>query len=876
MLKLLLRPAAVVMNRLRYPVKFALIGLLFLLPLLVVMFYFLTEINARINFVNLEMEGVALDTPVVQLYGDILQRQQLVDLRRLGIQKDTASLSQLDGKIDSDIANIDAVARVFPNVSILGANWGKIKNDWNLLKSGYGMEWPEKSLERHSTLLNEIAIMIGDFSTDSNLILDPNADSYYMIDTAVDCIPHVLVNLGRARLAGVEVASRKTATLGDLRQLIAGDAQISTQFANIRTNLNHVYAADPTLKQSLEGGTQSLLTSGDRFQELISSGVLASGKPTVSPSNVILAGNDLQEAALEYHGAVISTLTPLLNHRLRLYTHRKELVVWLAAVSLTFAVYLLSGFYVGAVEGIDRLLDTVQRIAHGDFDKTATFHRPDEIGRLAADLEDLVQNRTTELTDARNVAEGANKAKSVFLANMSHELRTPLNAVLGFSNLLVHDANISEDNRKTLHIINRSGEHLLGLINDVLDVARIEAGRIVMESTPFDMGAMLRDLTDMMRLRAEEKGLLLIYDQSSLFPRFVRSDAAKLRQILINLINNAIKYTQHGAVTVRLDAAPADVPDRVKLTFEIADTGIGIARGDRDRIFEPFVQLGESTETKGTGLGLTITKQYVELMGGRMGVDSEVGKGSRFHVTVMVGLAEESEILRADIDRGRVVGLVPDQREYRVLIVEDQIENSLLLERLLADVGFRVRVAENGMAGVEMFRLWNPHFIWMDRRMPVMDGIEATLRIRAMEGGEHVKIAGLSASAFTDQRQEALTAGMDDFVSKPYRPEEIYDCLARQLNVMYTYQDTPPAVLSLACPTAQELSALPPLLRKDLMDALLQLDIAYVAEAISRISQQDAAIGRALAFHAETLSYTPILQSLQQCEQGAIQGRSHE
>jgi len=265
---------------------------------------------------------------------------------------------------------------------------------------------------------------------------------------------------------------------------------------------------------------------------------------------------------------------------------------------------------------------------------------------------------------AQERAEESNKAKSAFLANMSHELRTPLNAILGFSDLMRNDAAITEKQRETLDIINRSGEHLLALINDVLDMAKIEAGGVGIEASAFDLGNMVRDITDLMHLRAEEKGLRLLLEQSSNFPRFIRTDAAKLRQILINLVGNAIKFTRKGSVTLRLSTSPAG--ERLLLNIEVEDSGSGIASEDLERIFDPFVQVGKQATQKGTGLGLTITREFVEAMGGKISVESTLGKGSIFRVEVPVEQAETIDVTIAETRQKRPVGLASGQPVSRI------------------------------------------------------------------------------------------------------------------------------------------------------------------------------------------------------------------
>jgi signal transduction histidine kinase/DNA-binding response OmpR family regulator len=483
---------------------------------------------------------------------------------------------------------------------------------------------------------------------------------------------------------------------------------------------------------------------------------------------------------------------------------------------------------------------------------------------MISGIAEAMRRANARAKQAKEVAEAANKAKSVFLASMSHELRTPLNAILGFSELLRNDKSISGEHRKILDIVNRSGEHLLNLINDVLDMAKVEAGSISVENDNVDLGELVLDITDLMNVRAEEKNLQLILDQSSQFPLYVRTDAAKLRQMIINLIGNAIKFTEQGGVTLRLSVQPSDDSQHLLLIIEVEDTGIGITAEDQKRIFESFVQVGKVTKQKGTGLGLAITRKYVELMGGRINVESIPGKGSKFQLEIPVYRVEEIESRAAKIKRGRVIGIASGQNEYRLLIIEDQMENWMLLQRLLEDVGFQVRVAENGIKGIEIFQAWLPHLIWMDVRMPVMDGLEATKRIRALDGGRDVKIIALTASVFKEERNNIVAAGMDDFVRKPYHPEELFDCLVKNLGVRFVYDEPSPASTEepSAALKSEAFALLPQELRAELTNALINLDVVQITKLIYRVSELDPALGDVLSLHAERFGYTTILHAL--------------
>lgn len=465
---------------------------------------------------------------------------------------------------------------------------------------------------------------------------------------------------------------------------------------------------------------------------------------------------------------------------------------------------------------------------------------------------DITERKQSEvqLQKAKDAAEAASRAKSSFLANMSHELRTPLNMIIGFSQILTHDENLTQDQLNHLGIIKRSGEHLLTLINSVLDMAKIESGRTTLSKTDFNLYGLLFDIEALFRMQAKNKGLYLRFERTPDVPKHIMTDSVKLRQVLINIIGNALKFTHEGGIVVKV--APHG---KTTLLFSVEDTGPGITEDEFKNIFEPFAQ----TETgrmsrEGTGLGLPISQKFVQLMGGDIKVDSTPGVGTIFTFNIRIRPADAPDIRRSQ-SISKVIGLEPGQPVFRILIVDDHVDNRHLLVKLLSPLGFDIREAENGQKAVEIWEQWKPHLIWMDIHMPVMDGYKAAGKIRKQmaESGKNKApdfpiIIAISTDFLEDEYDIAVSSGCNDFMCKPFREHDIYDRMHRHLGIKFIYETVQEgegkvennAELMTKLEMSEAITGLPEKMRTDFLEVSEKADFDNAVYFTDKIRQHNS------------------------------------
>jgi signal transduction histidine kinase/DNA-binding NarL/FixJ family response regulator len=556
----------------------------------------------------------------------------------------------------------------------------------------------------------------------------------------------------------------------------------------------------------------------------------------------------------------------------------------LCLASLTGAIALGIATARWVTKPVLQLKTATQAIADGQWDQTVDIKGTEETATLGAafnrmaqqlresfnqlekskqELEIRVEERTAELKEAKEIADSANNAKSDFLANMSHELRTPLNGILGYAQILQRSEILSHRGKKGLDIVYQCGDHLLNLINDILDLSKIEARKMELYPKDFHLPAFIQSVAEICRIRAEQKGIDFGYEIDETLPHGVSADDKRLRQVLINLLGNAIKFTDSGKVTFKVKNLSTADANSCRLRFEIQDTGVGMSPAQIDKICLPFEQVGDnSRKQEGTGLGLAISTQIIKIMDSELHIESQPSIGSCFSFEVDLPAVANWTTTTLDSSKGKIIGYQGNRRT--VLLVDDRWENRSVIFSLLEPLGFHIIEAIDGQQGLDQAELAHPDLIITDLVMPVVDGFEFIDQLRRNPNLQTTPVIASSASVFETDQHKSLDAGANEFLAKPVQADELLNMLKTHLTLEWQYEAPPKAEIKATASSSQSTAVPPAEILEQLTDLVLAGDLDSIVKLAQTLDTQYQGFAKTIISMSEQFQIKQLKTFLQQ------------